>query len=346
MNSSGGGSLQTVIGPFPNFGLTAPPALSDAGSTIAFPAKANPSGQNGDGNAEVFVAAQSGGGTVSALENPRAGSTQSGIGVISGWACRANRIDIVIDDTHQLQAVYGTGREDTRSICNDTDNGFSLLVNWNLLPSGTHTARVLADGVEIARTTFNVSSLGSEFLKGLSGECTVPNFPQSGTNTPVHWDESLQNFVLGPNQNSGGNTGVDGNATAKLENPASGSTQSGINVVTGWACQAGTVEIVVDGTIRLPAGYGTGREDTRSVCNDTNNGFALLVNWNLLPKGPHTLAVVIDGTEVANVPFTVTNLGSEFLTGVNGECSVPNFPQSEKATKVRWDEGCAAFRNC
>ena len=254
VNSSGGGSLQTVIGPFPNFGLTAPPALSDAGSTIAFPAKANPSGQNGDGNAEVFVAAQSGGGTASALENPRAGSTQSGIGIISGWACRANRIDIVIDDTHQLQAVYGTGREDTRSMCNDTDNGFSLLVNWNLLPSGTHTARVLADGVEIARTTFNVSSLGSEFLKGLSGECTVPNFPQSGTTTPVHWDESLQNFVLGPNQNSGGNTGVDGNATAKLENPASGSTQSGISVVSGWACQAGTVEIVVDGTIRLPGG--------------------------------------------------------------------------------------------
>ena len=159
VNSSGGGALQAVLGPFPNAGLTAPPALSDAGSTITFTAKANPVGQNEDGNAEVFVAAQSGGGTATTLENPRPGSTQSGVGVISGWACHASRIDIVIDDVHQLQAVYGTGREDTRAMCNDADNGFSLLVNWNLLANRTHTLRALADGVEFARVSFTVSNL-------------------------------------------------------------------------------------------------------------------------------------------------------------------------------------------
>ena len=84
-------------------------------------------------------------------------------------------------------------------------------------------------------------------------------------------------------------------------------------------------------------------EDTRSVCNDTNNGFALLVNWNLLPKGTPTLAVVIDGSEVANVPFTVTNLGVQFLTGVSGGCSVADFPQPGKTTNVRWDEGVQRF---
>jgi hypothetical protein len=113
--------------------------------------------------------------------------------------------------------------------------------------------------------------------------------------------------------------------------------------VSGWACQAGKVELVIDGTTRLPADYGSGREDTRPICNDTNNGFALLVNWNLLPQGAHTLAVVIDGTEVAEVPFTVTNLGAQFLTGVGGECSVANFPQAGKTTKVRWDEGVQRF---
>lgn len=343
VNSAGGGALQIVTDPFPNTGLTAPPALSDAGSTVAFVAKANPVGQNDDKNAEVFIAAQGGGGTATALENPRPGSTQSGIGIISGWACRANHIDFVIDGIHQLQAVYGTGREDTRSVCNDADNGFSLLVNWNLLANGIHTLQARADGVEFARVTFTVSNLGAEFLKGLSGECTVPSFPKAGTSTAVHWDESLQNFVLGPNQSSGGSAGVSGNTTAKLENPAGGSTQSGINVVSGWTCQAGKVEFVIDGTIRLLADYGSGREDTRPICNDTNNGFALLVNWNLLSQGGHTLAVVIDGTEVAKVPFTVTNLGTEFLTGVSGECSVANFPQSGKTTKVRWDEGIQRF---
>ena len=65
----------------------------------------------------------------------------------------------LIDDVHQLQAVYGTGREDTRATCNDTDNGFSLLVKWNLLANGAHTLRALADGVEFARVSFTVSNL-------------------------------------------------------------------------------------------------------------------------------------------------------------------------------------------
>jgi Tol biopolymer transport system component len=343
VNNAAGNALQTVTEAFPNTGLTAPPALSDVGGMIAFAAKANPVGQNGDANAELFVAAQGSGGTAALLENPRSGSTQSGIGIISGWACRANRVEFVIDGVHQLQAVYGTAREDTRATCDDADNGFSLLVNWNLLSNGTHTVVARADGVEFARVTFTMHNLGAEFLTGLSGECTVSNFPQAGTNTSVHWDESLQNFVLGPNQSSSGNTGVNGNNTAKLENPAGGSTHSGIGVVSGWACQAGKVELVVDGTIRLQADYGSRRGDTQLNCNDTNNGFALLVNWNLLPQGAHTLAVVIDGSEVAKVPFTVTNLGTQFLTGVSGECSVPNFPQSGKTTKVRWDEGVQRF---
>ncbi len=113
--------------------------------------------------------------------------------------------------------------------------------------------------------------------------------------------------------------------------------------MSGRACQAGNVELVIDGTIRLQAGYGTGREDTRAACNDTDNGFSLLVNWNLLSKGTHTLAVVIDGSEVANVPFTVTILGVQFLTGVSGGCSVADFPQPGKTTNVRWDEGVQRF---
>ena len=79
------------------------------------------------------------------LENPRSTSFQSGVGVISGWACHAHEIVIELDGM-PLKAGYGTTREDTRSRCGDTNNGFSLLWNWNLLDDGEHTVRALIDG--------------------------------------------------------------------------------------------------------------------------------------------------------------------------------------------------------
>ena len=39
------------------------------------------------------------------LENPTPGSFQSGIGLMRGWICRANRVDIVFDNRETLQAA-------------------------------------------------------------------------------------------------------------------------------------------------------------------------------------------------------------------------------------------------
>src|SRR5712692_10314197 len=66
------------------------------------------------------------------LEDPQLGSHQSGIGLIRGWVCQANRIDIEIDG-QKVQAAYGTTRGDTQSVCGDSNNGFGLTFNWNLL---------------------------------------------------------------------------------------------------------------------------------------------------------------------------------------------------------------------
>ncbi len=52
------------------------------------------------------------------LENPQPNSFLSGLGVISGWVCDAQRIDIEFDGVRS-QAAYGTSREDTRSVCGD-----------------------------------------------------------------------------------------------------------------------------------------------------------------------------------------------------------------------------------
>lgn len=98
-------------------------------------------------------------------------------------------------------------------------------------------------------------------------------------------------------------------AQGVLENPSSGSFQSGIGLVSGWKCTATTVTVSFDGGPPLQAAYGTSREDTRSVCGDANNGFGLLFNWNLLGKGTHTVRALADGVQFASATFTVTRWG-------------------------------------
>ena len=130
------------------------------------------------------------------LESPQPGSFHSGSGVISGWACDADQIDIIFNDTTTFQAAYGTSRADTATVCGDSDNGFGLLFNWNLLGNGVHTVRALADGVEFGSATVTITSFGVEVLMGANGRFRARDWPEPGTNTILRWDEDLQNFVI------------------------------------------------------------------------------------------------------------------------------------------------------
>ena len=135
-------------------------------------------------------------GPMGILENPGPGSWQSGIGVLSGWVCEADMVEVVLDDRPVQLAAYGTERADTEAVCGDTDNGFGLLFNWNRLEDGVHTVRALADGEEFGRATFTVTTLGTEFLRGIEGETVVPDFPSPGEAVRLRWQESNQNFVI------------------------------------------------------------------------------------------------------------------------------------------------------
>ena len=110
------------------------------------------------------------------LENPGAASFQSGIGLISGWTCAADEVEIVLNGEPQ-EAAYGTARLDTETVCGDTDNGFGLLFNWNLLGDGEHEVVAVVDGVELDRATVTVTTLGAEFLREVTGTCTAADFP-------------------------------------------------------------------------------------------------------------------------------------------------------------------------
>ena len=190
------------------------------------------------------------------LENPAPNSFQSGIGVISGWACDAQWIEITFNDGPPQEAAYGTSRGDTQATCGDTDNGFGLLFNWNLLGNGIHTVQALADGVEFASVIVIVTTLGEEFLQGASGTFPLSGFPDAGATRTLRWQQGQQNFVLtdGNPVRGGGTSGAPPHV---LENPASGSFQSGIGLISGWVCDAQTITIRFDDGPPQEAAYGT-----------------------------------------------------------------------------------------
>ena len=261
------------------------------------------------------------------LENPQPSSFQSGIRIISGWVCEANRIEIVFDEGAPLEAAYGTSRGDTYDRCGDTNNGFGLLFNWNLLGDGSHTVRALADGMEFAQETVTVTTLGTPFLQGVSREVSVSDFPEVGTDVVLRWQQAQQNFVI-TDGSSGRSGGTDGSPPRVLEIPQPGSFQSGIGVISGWVCEANRIEITFDGGSPIEAAYGTSRGDTRGACSDTDNGFGLLFNWNLLGDGSHTVRALADGVEFAQATVTVATLGTPFLQGASRQDTLESVRQS------------------
>ena len=285
---------------------------------------------------------------IGVLENP--GMTvdmlyaeRSGISVISGWVCEAEEITIELNGT-EWKAGYGTTRTDTRGECGDTDNGFSLLFNWNLLGDGIHAVKAYADGRKFASVQVKVTTLGEEFVRLPELWDTWSDFPGRGE-VVLRWSNSLQNVVI--------TDGTDiqleqGYSTVPavhgfLENPSLGSYQSGISAISGWVCEAGEIVIELNGA-EWKAGYGTTRTDTRSECGDVDNGFSLLFNWNLLGDGIHSVKAYADGVLFASTQVKVTTLGREFLRGVETFAGLTFEPFSETMyIQLEWWEPIQNF---
>jgi hypothetical protein len=129
------------------------------------------------------------------IENPAQGSVQSGIGLISGWACVADRVEISIDGGARIKVSGEMGRADVKPECGHSTAGFGLLTNFNLLGPGTHSVQVYVKGVAIGGPTrFTVAVPVGEFLRGAKREVTVTDFPSAGKTTTVDWREAEQNF--------------------------------------------------------------------------------------------------------------------------------------------------------
>ena len=276
------------------------------------------------------------------LENPGPESFQSGVGVISGWVCGAEGVEIEINGTPQ-PAAYGTERTDTVAICGEPETGFGVLFNWNLLGDGAHEVVAYVDDVELGRATVTVTTLGEEFVRGVTGACTVPDFPSPGERVSLVWQQSQQNFVLADGMAPSGANRSGTPGVGYLENPGPDSFQSGVGVLSGWVCAAETVTLAIGEVPPQVAAYGTERLDTQAACGDTDNGFGLLFNWNLLGDGEHAVVAYVDEEELGRATVRVTTLGAEFLRGVEGECAVEDFPTPGETVTLAWQQNQQNF---
>ena len=134
---------------------------------------------------------------------------------------------------------------------------------------------------------------------------------------------------------------------AALENPANGSYQSGIALISGWVCDADAVEFTIDNAgelFTIPVAYGTSRGDTSGVCGDSDNGFGYTINMGDLEPGEHEVVAYADGVEFGRSTFTTTQLSTgSFNRGLSSELVVRDFPGAGKSVTLVWQEANQNF---
>ena len=132
---------------------------------------------------------------------------------------------------------------------------------------------------------------------------------------------------------------------ATLEIPGSNSTQSGVQLISGWKCEAtGPLTIRFDGGNAIPLLYGSERGDTRKPkgpCDDAKTGFIAIMNWGNLSDGEHTAVVYDNGEEFDRATFWVVTTGTDFLQGVTGS-GTATLSNGQRAT-LEWSEASQGF---
>ena len=166
------------------------------------------------------------------------------------------------------------------------------------------------------------------------------------------------------------------NQTGSLDEPAPNSFRSGIGILRGWVCNAGTrgVQIRLTNTrtnsvtrITAPNGTDRGDVDTQRLCGSraSSVGFAVQFNYNLLPAGEYTAEawigtgrseerIGLDEEGQTNTFEIVRIAEDEFLTDAELglgpdddpiECEVPNFPPNTRQRVILgWDEASQNFQ--
>lgn len=132
--------------------------------------------------------------------------------------------------------------------------------------------------------------------------------------------------------------------TAYHESPMQDSIQTGIGLIRGWACNAGKVEISIDGGQKERIPYGGSRGDTKDVCsNEGFNGYGTVMAWGLLSVGEHSLQTYVDDIEISDVTFTVVKVDDGFLKREGAEYTLTDFPETGQQVRVQWRDAIQNF---
>lgn len=133
-------------------------------------------------------------------------------------------------------------------------------------------------------------------------------------------------------------------AQGSLENPAVNATESGIGILSGWHCTASRVEAFIDGKSVGFAYVGSERGDTVGVCGKSSTGYALLLNFNELPRGSHNVQVFANGIKFGEANFNTTQSGGKaFLTGAAKQVIVSDFPTAGSNATLTWSQSKQSF---
>ncbi len=130
------------------------------------------------------------------LEFPSDGGFAGGVGSFSAWLCHAKSVLIRVDGGEPMAAAYGTPRNDTESVCGDSDNGVSLLYNFNRDGDGLHTAELIADGAVVSTSTYTVSTFGVAFVRDVTGPTTYVLKGFAGHDVSIKWLTERQGFEI------------------------------------------------------------------------------------------------------------------------------------------------------
>lgn len=221
------------------------------------------------------------------LENPAPGAIKSGVGLVSGWVCDAEELEVSFDGGPRTFVPYGSERTDTAGVCGDTDNGFGLLWNYNELGDGPHTITLYADGIVQTQVNFNVQTLGTNFLRGVNGQGAITL--SNGLDVTVQWEETTQGFaIIGYGEEmSGTSTGTPVSPTENLSEFHFLIDQFEWSVE--YLVEGSTGPTFVDfnffDTTR-ESGIWVVRGEIYNLANSYRNGFSLGRTSELLPLSP------------------------------------------------------------
>ena len=204
-------------------------------------------------------------------------------------------------------------------------SGISLISGW--VCEGAEVV------IELGHLGRQAAAYGTE-RPDTAGECGDTD---NGFGLLFNWNR------LGDGEAPRGPTRAGVSGVGYLENPGPNSFQSGIGVISGWVCEGAEVVIELGHLGRQVAASGTERLDTLEVCGDTDNGFGLLFNWNRLGDGEHAVVASVDGVELGRATVRVTTLGEEFVRGVEGECTVEDFPGLGETVTLEWQQTSQNF---